>query len=153
MVLGRAISALASGIDSVIHSENPVFCVSSCLGWCLRHSLADVWFNAFFQGIAYNAATVSVAMIVIYIVFVVVYTPLYLCSYLLSGWGSFAMFISGIVLLLRWFARSTTFAGNSGSGVIYLARTDVFMMQGPTEVSKRSTAWNTSNGLLNKSKN
>jgi hypothetical protein len=109
MVLGRAIASLAAVVDHVIYSETPG--LSACLQWCLFHCAADAWLNPLFQGAAYNAATVSIAVIVVYIVFVVIYAPLYLCSYVLTGWGSFALMIFAIVLLLRWFARSMTFAG------------------------------------------
>ena len=104
----RVISNVANCVEASIQSESVC---GSCLKWLVNKSIADVFLNALFKSIAYNAATAAVVVLALWIIICILYLPLFWISFLISSFGAFILLLTVVALLLRSLSRSMSFAG------------------------------------------
>jgi len=90
---------------------NPM--VGAVVDILLKETLAD-HMPYLIKYILFNPMTAVLYIMVAYIVFCIIYTPFFCMSFLVTGFGSFLIFLWVIAILLRTFSRSMTFPG-SGS--------------------------------------
>lgn len=82
----------------------------------LKETLAD-HMPAVIKYILFNPMTAVLYIMAAYIIFCIIYTPFFFMSYLVTGFGSFLLFIWLVGLLLRLFSRSMTFPGSCATMV------------------------------------
>lgn len=75
-------------------------------------SVADrLYKNRIYRLIGSSALQSFLGIVILYCVFVAIYYPFHLIGLVITPIGSFSIFLLGVLLLLRWFARSLTFPG------------------------------------------